>query len=116
MQQWATDPRLFEAEMTNTFRIAALAVLLLTGSMPASANPVERACLQSDRDAASRSLCRCIGSAAEQTLSYAEMRTGARFFTDPQRSVDVQLSDSRRNEAFWSSWRRFSDTASRMCG
>jgi len=101
--------------MTNTFRIAALAALLLTGSVPASANPIERACNQSDRDAANRSLCRCIGFAAEQTLSYSEMRVGARFFRDPQRAVDVQLSDSRRNEAFWSNWRRFSDTASQMC-
>jgi len=101
--------------MNKFLSSAALSAFLLI-PMSADANPVERACLQSDRQAASRSLCRCIGYAAEQTLSYGEMRIGARFFRDPERSVDVQLSDSRRNEAFWTSWRRFSDTAGRMCG
>jgi hypothetical protein len=101
--------------MSKPLSMALLCAVLLAPA-PVLANPIERACLQSDRDAANRTLCRCIGYAAERTLSYSQMRTGARFFRDPERAVDMQLSDTRSSENFWRSWREFSDAASRTCG
>jgi hypothetical protein len=80
-----------------------------------SANPIERACVQSDRAEATRSLCNCIGGAAEMTLSQSDMREGARFFSDPARAQEVQLSDTRRDDAFWSRWQGFAETAEALC-
>jgi hypothetical protein len=84
--------------------------------LPAAANPVERACLQSARTAVSPGLCACIGSAADLTLSRGQMRAGARFFDDPQRAQDVRQSDRRRHEDLWRAWRNFGETAEAMCG
>jgi len=93
--------------------VFTLAVAL--APLPASANPIERACLQSERTAANRSLCSCIGQAARRTLTGSQMREGARFFTDPQRAQDVRTSNSRRHTDMWNAWRNFGDTAEAMC-
>lgn len=96
--------------------VAAISVAVLLGPASVSANPIERACVQSDRPGATRELCRCIGGAADMTLLPSDMREGARFFRDPERAVDVQLSDTRRNDAFWSRWQGFAQTAEALCG
>jgi len=102
--------------------VTAFAVLAIAASasvttpLPAQANPIERACNQSDRSAATRAMCDCIGNAAEQTLSGSEMRAGARFFSDPQRAQDVRQSDRRSDEQLWLSWRAFGERAEAMCG
>jgi hypothetical protein len=93
--------------------IAGLAVGVFAPA--AFANPIERACLQSDRPGATRQLCRCIGEAANMTLSPTDMREGARFFRDPGRAQEIQLSDTRRNDAFWSRWQQFGRTAEELC-
>lgn len=79
------------------------------------ANPIEQACLASDRSA-SRTLCSCIGAAAEATLTQSQMRQGARWFTDPQDAQDTRQSNRRRDEAMWSAWRTFSTLAEQRCG
>jgi hypothetical protein len=96
---------------------AIAAALLLAGlyAPAALANPIERACLQSDRPGVTREICRCIGDAANMTLTAADMREGARFFRDPGRAEQIQLSDTRRHDDFWSRWRRFGDTAEALC-
>lgn len=94
----------------------ALAVAAsVTAPLPASANPIERACMQSGRAAASPGLCACIGAAAERTLSRRQMRDGARFFSDPQRAQDVRMSDRRSDEELWQAWRNFGETAEALC-
>ena len=65
---------------TRFLPVLALAVTSLAAPFPAAANPIERACNSSDRPAVTRSLCSCIGSAAERTLSRSQMREGARMF------------------------------------
>ncbi|MFW5641828.1 MAG: hypothetical protein ACOCY0_03575 [Roseicyclus sp.] len=82
---------------------------------PAFANPIERACVQSDRPGVNPSLCRCIAGAADLTLSPSDMREGARFFRDPGRAQEIQLSDTPRNDAFWSRWQQFGATAEALC-
>ena len=99
--------------MTRT--LIASAVICAALSAPAFANPIERACLSSDRPAATRALCACVGDAADLTLSRADMRLGARFFRDPEEAQRVQLSDSPRNEEIWTRWRAFGELAEAMC-
>jgi hypothetical protein len=97
---------------------AAVAAVIVAGSASGSfavANPIERACIQSDRPGVSSGVCRCIGTAADLTLSQSDMRTGARFFRDPGRAQEVQLSDTRRDDAFWSRWQHFGETAEALC-
>ncbi|MGP1358075.1 hypothetical protein [Roseicyclus sp.] len=96
---------------------AVAAAILLAGLLApaAHANPIERACLQSDRPGVTREICRCIGDAANMTLTGSDMREGARFFRDPGRAEQVQLSDTRRNDDFWRRWQRFGETAEALC-
>ncbi|MCR9068422.1 MAG: hypothetical protein NXH79_06215 [Rhodobacteraceae bacterium] len=92
------------------------AVMFVMVAYPAQSNPIERACLQSDRAAATRSLCNCIGQVADRTLTQAQMREGARFFTDPQRAQDVRMSNRRSDERMWDAWRAFGERAEATCG
>lgn len=104
--------------MTKRFLfLPALALACATAVAPVavSANPIERACQQSNRSAATPTLCTCIGRAAQQTLSNRQMRDGARFFRDPQRAQDVRQSDRRGDEDLWRAWRSFGETAESMC-
>lgn len=103
--------------MKRSLILPALALALI-GSLapvPAAANAIERACLQSGRSAANPALCSCIGSAAQRTLTGSQMRAGARFFQDPQRAQDVRQSDRRNHEELWRAWRNFGETAEAMC-
>ncbi len=93
-----------------------LAVVMTVIPYPASANQIERACNQSPRSDATRSLCACIGNVADMTLSRSQMREGARFFSDPQRAQDVRMSDRRSDEQMWQAWRNFGETAEQLCG
>lgn len=93
-----------------------LAAAFLAVPTTLHANPIQRACMASDRDAASRSLCSCIGDAADSTLSRAQMREGARWFEDPQRAQDTRQSDRERDEEMWQAWRTFSSLAQQRCG
>lgn len=92
-----------------------LAAAFLAVPTSVQANPIERACMASERDAA-RSLCSCIGDAASNTLSRSQMREGARWFDEPQRAQDVRQSDRESDEAMWSAWRTFSSLAQQSCG
>ncbi len=95
---------------------AALAAsLFIVTSIPASAGTIERACLSSDRAAASRSLCGCIQDAADLTLSTKDQRRAASFFNDPHRAQVVRQSDRRTDEAFWGRYKQFGETAQSFC-
>ena len=99
--------------MSKTFS-AFLAIFLLAGA-PLNANPVERACISSGRDAATPALCSCIGAAASATLNYREQRQAARLFGDPDEAEDLRMSDNRRDEAFWDRYQAFGQAAEAMC-
>ncbi|MBY4893228.1 hypothetical protein A8B78_04830 [Jannaschia sp. EhC01] len=92
-----------------------LAAAFLAVPSTAEANPIQRACMASDRYT-SRSLCSCIGEAADATLSRSQMREGARWFDDPQRAQDTRQSDRERDEEMWQAWRTFSSLAEQRCG
>ncbi|MBL4628109.1 MAG: hypothetical protein JKY00_08745 [Roseicyclus sp.] len=93
----------------------AVVAAFLTIPTVASANPIQRACMASDRDS-SRTLCSCIGVAADATLSRSQMREGARWFDDPQRAQDMRQSDRDNDEVMWQAWRTFSTLAEQRCG
>lgn len=99
--------------MKLIYPVLAAAFLVVPTAL--HANPIQRACMASDRNA-SRALCSCIGDAADATLTRSQMREGARWFDDPQRAQDVRQSDRARDEEMWSAWRTFSTLAEQSCG
>lgn len=99
-------------------RLALGAALMLTPPLanPASAGGIiERACLSSQRSAASSTLCTCIQAVADQVLAPAEQRKGAAFFDDPHKSQETRQSASSDDAAFWQKWKGFGATAAKHC-
>ncbi len=94
--------------------LAALAVAF--SATASGAGVIERACLTSGREAASRALCGCIQDAANLTLDGGDQRVAAKFFRDPHRAQEVRQSDSGRNRAFWQRYKKFGSTAEQFCG
>ena len=94
--------------------ISLLAGALLALALPASADPIERACLKSDRPA-SRALCGCIQDVADLTLTNRDQRLASSFFSDPQKAQDIRMSDRRSHEAFWDRYKAFGETAETYC-
>lgn len=92
----------------------ALTISLVAGM--AQAGPIGNACMKSDRKAVSGALCGCIQQAADMTLSGGDQRRVAKFFNDPEAVQKVKLSDSDSDDAFWTRYRNFSDTAQGVCG
>lgn len=102
--------------MTTSFAVAALSACFLTIiATSASAGPIERACLQSDRDGASRAVCSCIQQVADQTLGGSDQRRAAKFFGNPEKANTVWQSQSRSDDAFWERYKAFGSQAESYC-
>lgn len=99
------------------FRLAPVVLVLslpLMGTV-AEAGPIERACLSSDRKAASRTLCGCIQQAADLTLRPGDQRRAAKFFRDPDEAQQVRMSKSDNDNEFWDRYKNFGATAEAYC-
>lgn len=94
----------------------SLSVLAACGGGGGSGGSIERACLQSDRSAATRSRCACIGRVASQSLSRSDRNRAAEFFTNPDRAQETRARDDALSEAFWLRYKEFADKAARSCG
>jgi hypothetical protein len=90
-----------------------MVLFFVTGA--AFAGPIESACNRSDRDAANRALCNCIGQVADFTLLPADERRVATFFKDPDKAQKTKMSESRADDAFWERYKAFSETAQAYC-
>jgi hypothetical protein len=93
---------------------ALVAASLAMMSGVASAGPIEKACMASDRGA-SRSLCGCIQQAADMTLSGGDQRRAAKFFKDPEAAHATWTSQSKSDDAFWDRYKSFGQTAEAYC-
>ena len=103
--------------MRNPIGVAALAVLLaMPMTSPVMAGPIERACMRSDRQAASRSLCRCIQQVADQTLRGGDQRKAAKFFRNPDLAHKTWMSKRDSDDAFWDRYKAFGAASEANCG
>ena len=84
-------------------------------SFAMAGGPIEKACMRSDRKAASRSLCGCIQDVADDTLRGADQRRAATFFKDPDKAQQVWLSKSRSDDEFWKRYKAFGAAAQSQC-
>ena len=98
------------------FALAALAAVTLSFSGGSVlAGPIERACLQSGRKAASRPVCACVQQVADMTLRGPDQRKAAAFFKDPDRAQKVRMSKSDNDNDFWRRYKNFGATAEVYC-
>ena len=77
--------------------------------------PIQKACVADGRRAASSARCGCVQAVANQALSGADQRRGARFFKDPHKLQEVRQSDNANNERFWEAWKAFGQAAATVC-
>lgn len=84
------------------------AVLFATG-------PINSACLSAGRKQATRARCGCIQAVADRELSAADQRRGVRVFNDPHTLQEARQSDRDSDNAFWSRWKEYGNTASTLC-
>jgi hypothetical protein len=94
---------------------ASAAALLALSAAAATAGPIERACLKSDRKAANRAVCACIQQVADMTLRGSDQRKAAGFFRDPDRAQKVRMSKSDNDNEFWSRYKTFGEQAEAYC-
>ena len=95
--------------------ILAIAACALMGAGPASAGPVESACLKSGSSAANPALCVCIQQVADMTLSSSDQKMAARLIKDPDKAQEIRASDNDRHEAFWLRYKNVGATAESFC-
>ena len=82
---------------------------------PAARGPIQRACMTSGRKARSRELCGCIQAVADETLSGAQQRRAAGFYSDPHSAQEVRQSPRASDADFWTTYRAYGDRADRVC-
>jgi hypothetical protein len=80
-----------------------------------ASGPIQQACQRQGRKAASRARCGCVQAVANQELSPADQRRGAKYFKNPARLQEVRQSDNQSNERFWRAWKTFGQTAAAVC-
>lgn len=83
---------------------------------PIAYGPISKACLQSDRERRSQSLCTCIQAAADQTLSRSDQRRSVAFYEDPHLAQQIRQSDRAKDEEFWNDYTSYGERAEQMCG
>lgn len=100
---------------TTMVLVAAFALAMPVLTNFAAAGPIEKACNRSNRQAATRSMCNCIGQVADQSLGGADQRKAAAFFKDPEKAHETWMSKSKSNDAFWDRYKAFSAQAEAFC-
>ncbi|WP_197918125.1 hypothetical protein [Thiosulfatihalobacter marinus] len=100
----------------RSFLAAAIAALLFPlVAASAEAGVINRACLNSNRDAASRGMCKCLQQVANQNLSRADQRLAASFFKNPHKAQEIRQSDRPAHERFWLRYKEFGVIAAASC-
>lgn len=97
------------------FAALVAAVLIATTPAQLSAGVMTRACMKSDRNGVSRSMCRCIQKVANKNLSRSDQKLAATFIKEPHKAQEVRQSDRRSHEIFWKRYKSFGSVASKNC-
>ncbi len=99
------------------FLIIALCATSFTAVAPQSADAaqIKRACMASDREAATRQRCSCIQKVANDALSRSDRKVVAKWFTDPHQAQVLKMSTTARDDALWDRYQAFGKLAQAVC-
>ena len=98
------------------FLLIAFCAASLTAVAPAvDAAQIKRACLASDRSAATRDRCNCIQRVADQALTRSDQKTVAKWFTNPHQAQELKMSQTARDDALWDRYQNFGQMAQAIC-
>ena len=101
--------------MKQFLLIASCAASLTAVAHVADAAQIKRACLASDRSAATRARCSCIQSVADQALTRSDQKTVAQWFKDPHQAQELKMSQTARDDALWDRYQNFGQMAQAIC-
>jgi len=101
--------------MKQFLLIAFCAASLTAVAQVADAAQIKRACLASDRSAATRDRCSCIQRVADQALTRSDQQTVAKWFTDPHQAQELKMSQTARDDALWDRYQNFGQMAQAIC-
>lgn len=76
---------------------------------------IKRACLASERQAATRARCSCIQQVANQALTRSDQKTVAKWFKDPHQAQELKMSKTARDDALWDRYQNFGQMAQAIC-
>ncbi len=99
------------------FLLIALCATSISAAAPQAvdAAQIKRACLASDRAAATRDRCNCIQRVANQALTRSDQKTVAKWFNDPHQAQELKMSQSSRDDALWDRYQNFGQMAQAIC-
>lgn len=95
--------------------LAPMATVSLPVPTAKAASTIERACVKSDRRAASKPLCGCIQDVADMTLSRGDQKRAAEFFKEPHKAQVIRQSSRSSDEKFWLRYKEFGQNARTFC-
>ncbi|WP_299943971.1 hypothetical protein [uncultured Ruegeria sp.] len=101
--------------MKQFLLIAFCAASLTAVAQVADAAQIKRACMASDRSAATRARCSCIQRVANQALTRSDQKTVAKWFTDPHQAQELKMSQTSRDDALWDRYQNFGQMAQAIC-
>ncbi|NVO57239.1 hypothetical protein HW561_15710 [Rhodobacteraceae bacterium B1Z28] len=99
------------------FLLIAFCATSLTAAapLPSEAAQIKRACLASDRSAATRQRCSCIQRVADQALTRTDQKTVSKWFSDPHQAQELKMSQTARDDALWDRYQAFGQMAKAIC-
>ncbi|WP_170782811.1 hypothetical protein [Ruegeria lacuscaerulensis] len=101
--------------MKKFFLIAFCAASVASSPLAVEAAQIKRACLASDRSAATRDRCTCIQRVADQALTRSDQKTVSKWFADPHKAQELKMSRSARDDALWDRYQNFGQMAQAIC-
>lgn len=99
------------------FLLVALCATSISAMAPqiVEAAAIKRACMASERVAATRARCTCIQRVANQALTRSDQRTVAGWFRDPHQAQELKMSKTARDDALWDRYKSFGQMAQAVC-
>ena len=91
--------------------VALGALWVLGGCGGGVSGEICQACMAGGRDAANPRVCSCIQGVANRSLSGADQRRAARFFSNPDEAQQVRAS----RDPFWDRYEAFATQAEATC-
>lgn len=100
--------------LTALLCAATMTVAAPTASFAAN-GVIKRACVASDRAAATPARCGCIQRVANDALSRSDRRTVAKWFANPHQAQELKMSQTASDDALWERYQAFGQLVQAVC-